>query len=103
MYARSRNTARGMPNPVCVNQTAGNVPTRLNTPNRFSSGMNATCIGITSRPTTMMNVTSRPGKSMKVNAYAAIAAIRIGMTTAGTVTTRVLMNALPMPLARTSW
>ena len=44
----------------------------------------------------MRNRMSRPGNSMKVNAYAANAAIRIGMNVAGRVMTKLLMNALPM-------
>ena len=40
--------------------------------------------------------TSRPQNSMKVNAYAAKAAIRIGMNVAGSVMARLLMKALPM-------
>jgi hypothetical protein len=44
----------------------------------------------------MTKTKSRPFHSMKVNAYAAKAAMRIGMIVAGTVTTKLLMNALPM-------
>ena len=40
-----------------------------------------------------MKKTSRPGNRMKVNAYAAKAAIRIGMTVAGRLTTRLLRKA----------
>ena len=50
-----------------------------------------------------MKKKSRPGNSMKVNAYAANAAIRIGMIVAGMVITKLLTNAFPMPWLSTSW
>ena len=42
------------------------------------------------------NRTSRPQNSMNVKAYAAKAAIRIGMNVAGRAMARLLMKALPM-------
>ena len=42
------------------------------------------------------NMRSRPRHCMKVNAYAAKAAIRIGITVAGSATMKLLMNAWDM-------
>ncbi len=41
--------------------------------------------------------TSRPRNRMKVNAYAAKAATKMGMSVAGMATTRLLTNAFAMP------
>ena len=45
---------------------------------------------------------SRPGNSMNVYAYAANAAMRIGMIVAGRLTAKLLTNALPPP-SRSTW
>ncbi len=53
--------------------------------------------GTTSSATTVMNMTSRPRKCIHEKAYAANAAIVIGITVEGIVTARLLRNALPKP------
>ena len=60
-------------------------------------GIRAICSGTTSRPTTTTNITYRPLNSIHENAYAAKAAIVIGMTVDGIVTAKLFMNALPNP------
>ncbi len=58
-------------------------------------GISAICSGTTSSPTTITNRTYRPLKSIQANAYAANAAIVIGMTVEGIVTARLFRNAFP--------
>ena len=58
--------------------------------------------GTTSSPTTMMKRMPRSGNRIHAKAYAAKAAMVMGMTVDGMVTMRLLMKAAPMPsLART--
>ena len=64
-----------------------------------SNGINDICNGTTSNATTTTNSHLRPGKFIQLNAYAAKAAIRIGMNVAGIVTLNVLRNACPTPTA----
>ena len=59
--------------------------------------MRAIWSGTTSRPTTIAKVRPRNGKRIQAKAYAANAAIVIGISVDGTVTMRLLMKALPMP------
>jgi hypothetical protein len=59
--------------------------------------MSDICNGTTSRPTTTMKSHLRPGNSIQLKAYAAKAAIRIGMKVAGIVTLKVLRKACPTP------
>ena len=63
--------------------------------NRRRIGISAIWSGTTSSPTTTTNSTYRPGNSIHENAYAANAAIVIGITVDGIVTARLFMNALP--------
>jgi hypothetical protein len=61
--------------------------------------MSAICSGTTMRPTTRMNSASRPGKRIHEKAYAANAAIVIGITVDGTVTATLFRNAFWNPPA----
>jgi hypothetical protein len=60
--------------------------------------MSVVCSGTTSRPTIATKRMFRPGKFIQLNAYAANAATRIGITVAGMVMKRLLTNASPIPL-----
>ena len=62
-------------------------------------GISAICNGTTSSPTTITNRTYRPWNSIQANAYAANAAIVIGITVEGIVTARLFRNAFPNPPA----
>ena len=54
--------------------------------------MNVVWSGTTSRPTTRTNSALRNGKFIHAKAYAANAAMKIGMIVAGIVMNRLLMN-----------
>ena len=60
-------------------------------------GISAIWRGTTSSATTIVNRMPRPRKGIQAKAYAANAAIVIGMTVAGIVTMRLFRNASPMP------
>ena len=67
-----------------------------------NTGTNVIWIGTTSKATTPRKIQSRPGNGIQANAYAANAAIVIGITVDGIVTMRLFRNELAMPsLART--
>ena len=60
-------------------------------------GMTAICSGTTSSATTATNSTKRPRNSIQENAYAANAAIVIGITVDGIATAKLFMNAFCSP------
>ena len=62
-------------------------------------GISAICSGTTSSPTTITNRTYRPRNSIHENAYAANAAMVIGITVDGIATARLFRNAFPNPAA----
>ena len=61
--------------------------------------MTAICKGTTNKATTATNNTKRPRNSIHENAYAAKAAIVMGITVAGIATARLFMNAFCRPPA----
>ena len=62
-------------------------------------GISDICKGTTRRPTTTTNRMYRPRNSIQQNAYAAKAAMVIGMTVEGIVTARLFRKAFPNPSA----
>ena len=89
-----------------TSHTARKVPLIPIAPNSRNSGTKADWLGMTNSPTMRMKKKFRPGNSMNVNAYAANAAMRIGMIVAGMLTARELRNAPPMglePVVNASW
>jgi hypothetical protein len=62
-------------------------------------GISDICSGTTSSATTIANRVPRSGKRIQAKAYAAKAAIVIGMTVEGMVTIRLFRKALIMPSA----
>ena len=65
--------------------------------------MSAICSGTTSSPTTSTNNASRPGKCIHEKAYAANAAIVIGMVVAGIATAMLFNSAFSKPCASRAW
>ena len=106
MKSRNKNVARGKPKPVWANHTATNVPFIFNSgtkgiPNKmaplfisFSNGINDICKGTIIIATTKRKAISFPRKSIKAKAYAANAAIVIGIIVDGIVTAKELKNDL---------
>ena len=106
MKSLNKNVANGKPKPVWANQTATKVPFKLNsgiivTPKsiappfiNFNNGISDICKGIIIIPTTNINATSFPLKSIKAKAYAANAAMVIGIIVEGIDTAKELKNDL---------
>jgi hypothetical protein len=68
------------------------------------TGISVICSGTTSSPTTIRKSRFRPGNGIQAKANAAKAAIRIGITVAGTVTKRLFRKLWAMLLVvRTRW
>lgn len=61
--------------------------------NPCNTGRNASCVGTTIKETTITNNQSRPGNDIHAKAYAAKAAIVIGMIVAGIVTIKDEISA----------
>jgi hypothetical protein len=76
---------------------ARKVPFRLTARYAFRMGISEIWSGTTRSATTVMKRIRLPGNDIQAKPYAAKAAIRIGMTTAGIVTASVLRKALPRP------
>jgi hypothetical protein len=111
----SRKIANGRAKPAWVSHTAVVVPARSKSAmnvtvlsrngtvsgaadeNSCSSGMSATCSGTASSDTVAMNSHLRPLKSIHANAYAANAAIAIGMIVAGIAIANEFSSESPRP------
>ena len=79
---------------MCANQTP-KYPLPIPMPKcSRRGGISANCNGTTNKATTKAISNVSPGNSIYASAYAAKAAITIGMIVAGMVTVSVLKNAL---------
>src|SRR4051812_37795272 len=92
MKFRSRKIANGSPYAVWASHTERNSPATPSCPYAWRIGMNVVWRGTTSSPTTITNSVFLNGKFIQANAYAANAAMKIGMIVAGIVMNRLLMN-----------
>ena len=98
--------ANGNPNPVCANHTETNVPVIFNSgiignPNKIAplfimltNGISDICKGTIIIPITNKKARSFPLKSINANAYAANAAIVIGIIVEGITTAKELKKDL---------